>query len=139
MKLVVSTVLAAPKTYAVKVLAGIALLVVCDAAWLRAMRTLYEPLTALATRKKAVAGVAAYAVVAALVAASVEADSYSHAAAAGALLGFLVFFTYNVTTAVVMPNWVGWGPVVDVAYGTSIWALLLVVMHAVERGIAPQG
>lgn len=138
MKLVVNTDLVAPISYLLKALAGIALLVLCDSAWLSAMSRMYAPLTALATRPRAVAGIASYAVVAALVAAAVEAESYAHAAAAGALLGFLVFFTYNVTTTVVMPNWTGFGPVVDVVYGTSIWAVLLVVMHAVQRATLPR-
>jgi uncharacterized membrane protein len=58
-------------------------------------------------------------------------DSYSEATSFGAVAGFMIFASYNITTLTVDQRWFWRDAVCDVAYGTLSWSVMLAAAHSV--------
>ena len=124
-----------PRRYWARVLAGVGVILILDAVWLSIMTSttsVYKPLTESATPLKAGIGIVLYAIVAACVAGVFESNSHKKAATVGALLGFLVFSVYNLTTFATIDGWEALNAFIDTGYGTVVWTILLVTQHAVS-------
>lgn len=84
-----------------------------------------------------VVGFVAVAVISAFVASTISAPDAP--AAAGALVGFVIFSVYDITTWVTIPGWTSVNAVIDTAYGSAVWAVVLTVLHAAfpTTGVCP--
>ena len=76
-----------------------------------------------------IAAVVCYGVVGSFFAATFNASTASDAASAGALLGMVIFLTFNVTMYGISSDYGGGVALLDTLYGTTVWAALLVVQH----------
>ena len=124
-------VVGVPPHYWASVFFGCAVLLLCDGLWfLGTYNCLYAACIKSPRRQSVrVACVVCYALVASVVASTVTAATDSEAAFTGALLGMIVFFTFNVTTYGISSDYDGCVAIIDTLYGTIAWTVLLVVQH----------
>ena len=124
--------------YWIRVLFGFLFLVVCDGLWFWSMYPrVYAACFERPRRKRVRVGcLVSYAAVGALISSAVRSHDTGDAASVGAVLGFLLFFTFNVTMYGVNEAYSLFVCMMDTAYGTIAWTLLLITEHKSDAIVA---
>lgn len=137
MKLVYSEDTIAGTKYAGKVAAGFFTIFFIDCFWIGFLSTKCNdytlgPLRKMATNKKVtITAMVCVGIISSVVGAVFEADTSHHAAAIGALIGFVVFFIYDATTLAIIQDYRWFHALVDVIYGSIAWTVMLTIQHQV--------
>ena len=76
-----------------------------------------------------ITGLILYSLVSASIASLVRTQTIKNAAIVGALLGFLVFSAFNITTLAIKRNWTPVMALIDTTYGIISWSIMLTLQH----------
>ena len=85
------------------------------------------------SKQKAIGGMVLYFILAAFFFSFVKTTSYETAVSFGALLGFLVFGTFNLTTLLINGRWSTTTAAIDTTYGTVCYLVVGLVVHAIDE------
>lgn len=129
-------------TYGGKFIVALIVFLSCDASWLKlatgACCQLY-PMDQQSreeqehTRRRTVPAVLMCGTLAALTTPVFVADTAAEAAALGALLGFLVYGTFNLTEWALWSKWTFRIGACDTAYGTVVYAIALAMQYVISH------
>jgi uncharacterized membrane protein len=126
-------------TYRLKVLSGAFFLLASDALWIgvvaRKMKLYDTVLPEDVDSQRVISSMILYSVIAGMVSSVFYTNEPKKSIALGAMLGFLVFSTYNLTTWATLPHDKSWlvPGLVDTMYGTIVWAVLFYVEFVVVK------
>ena len=76
-----------------------------------------------------ITGLILYSLVSASIASLIRTQTIKNAAIVGALLGFLVFSAFNITTLAIKRNWTPIMALIDTTYGIISWSIMLTLQH----------
>ena len=124
----------APPEWWKKFLIGIPIIVALDVVWIGIlMRSMYKEHIKKARRFSVqIGGFVTYAIVASAIAAFFDSDDSDSVVATGSLMGFWVFFVFNLTTYATNADWPLYVAVLDTTYGTAQGLILFLVQHAIK-------
>jgi uncharacterized membrane protein len=124
-------------TYLRKFLVGLMALLIGDGIWLgiisRRLGTYAGAIDKNVSGTVAALGILCYAAISAAFAALITPASAQDAAIVGALVGFLVFSAFNITTVVINAKWTPSIALTDTVYGTCAWTAMLLAIYAATR------
>lgn len=117
-----------------KLLIGFVALLVSDGMWLGIIARHFNLYTAHVYDKNLgvgsmVVAVSLYAIISAAYSAFIYPSTPRHALLMGALTGFLVFSTFNITSVAINGKWNTRIAMIDTLYGTSAWALMMFLQN----------
>ena len=124
-----------PHNYGEKFIIGALFILCLDGLWLYMCKGQYDSALSgqhISTRR-AVVGYIVYSLIAGAIGAVFSSSNLDSAAACGALVGFLVFSVFNITTVTVNKDWSVKLGLLDTTYGTVAWTLMLMVQHQVQK------